>query len=480
SIETDRITRTGKPDIPVRHDIHTVTITPELRRAAMSDGFPLFSNRAGLTDPEGRAIDARAVAGQRKPGAQDRPLSRAEILSVIEGVTRAPIRAGDRANLPDRFDGGVYLDQLGRQEVHLRDRGDMDMLRHEMGHVAHIGAGQPDMRPPRPEVVQQLRRLTDVEAKTAGYPEAERPNEMFAEAVAAYARDPAEVKRRAPAVARWVRDTLNNSAVRKWVQFNVLPAVLAGAASAPMFSNRVPSGQIEALTAQARALRQERAAAGTDEAAFQAAHERLMPVARELERLTGHPLGLDDPETAARFGSDADFKPDQGLLQQASKVFGFTINPTQAGYILPNGRMLNFGEDGVRGDDHRAVSQLDGLSGDATGAMIEFMNRTGAARVDFNSGLFELSRKPTEVQLRAAVQAARRSGVPLMVEASRPDGSSRESRTFDRPTVEAVRAFFDEAAAGKAFYSNRTSAYHVSPYAFDRFDPEKIGTGEGA
>lgn len=214
--------------------------------------------------------------------------------------------------------------------------------------------------------------------------------------------------------------------------------------------------RIQELTAEARSWREKRIASGDDRAAWDRENARLLPIAEELGRLTGHPLGLDDPATAARFaGSDTEFKPDQKLIDSAFKEFGYTSNPGEAGYILPNGKMLKFGEDGVRGEDHRAISIAFEANEKPSGysdAMIEFMNRTGAARVDFNSGLFEMQRIPTEAQMRTAIRAAKESGVGILAQASRPDGSQRADLDMDRPSVARLAAFFQETAEGRTFF----------------------------
>ena len=218
--------------------------------------------------------------------------------------------------------------------------------------------------------------------------------------------------------------------------------------------------RIEELTAQARAIREERKGI-TDPAVFDEIQRRLMPLANELNKLTGHPLGLDDPETATRFaGAGEKFKPDEALIKAAAKEFGVTSNPMQAGYILPSGKMLNFGEGGVRGEDHRAIARIGGLADGYSEAMIDFMNRTGAVRVDFASGLFEAQRIPTVAQMKTAVLAARQEGVGLLAQASRPNGDQRADLDLMRPTVERLKSFFADTAAGKEFFQGARGSFN--------------------
>lgn len=209
--------------------------------------------------------------------------------------------------------------------------------------------------------------------------------------------------------------------------------------------------EIADLTTQARALRNQRLAA-TNDAEWEAAHKRLLPVAEKLNATAGHPLGLDDEETAARFGlskkgarSPLSEEPDQALIAAARKEFGVTSHPEAAGFVLPNGRMLDFSEeggDGSRTQDHRAVNVLPGISGSGSDGLIDFMSKTGAVRVDFNSGLFDTARIPTSEQVRAAVKAARSLDKPLILEYSPDGGAPIGHATLDRPTVGAVEKFF--------------------------------------
>ena len=101
----------------------------------------------------------------------------------------------------------------------------------------------------------------------------------------------------------------------------------------------------------------------------------------------------------------------------ALQVYGETENPLEAGYIFPDGTMLDLsgkrqgGRAGVRTLDHREVlgllndpeiSKINTYSGDGspTRAMWTFMKRTGAARVDFHSGRVQTIGIPTLSQQR--------------------------------------------------------------------------------
>ncbi len=89
------------------------------------------------------------------------------------------------------------------------------------------------------------------------------------------------------------------------------------------------------------------------------------------------------------FYGDADF----ALIDEAVQEFGLTDDLNAAGYVLPNGNLLDFAAGsptGQRWRDHRQISTLDGLenqdSGDLYASMIEFMKRTRAIRFGFDTG----------------------------------------------------------------------------------------------
>jgi len=110
------------------------------------------------------------------------------------------------------------------------------------------------------------------------------------------------------------------------------------------------------------------------------------------------------------------------LLDEAVQEFGTTRNPDEAGYILPDGRLLDFSgrrhlkneyrrvgdrfaikpgkKDwrwGQRDEDHREISVLTQES--STEGMHEFMRETGAIRLLPRVGI-DLIKKPTDAQIR--------------------------------------------------------------------------------
>jgi len=71
------------------------------------------------------------------------------------------------------------------------------------------------------------------------------------------------------------------------------------------------------------------------------------------------------------------------LEELAKKEFGETFNILFAGFLLQDGTLLNFSEGGYQRDlDHRSVSGLEGIEEQYTFGMYEFMNITGAIRIN--------------------------------------------------------------------------------------------------
>ena len=91
--------------------------------------------------------------------------------------------------------------------------------------------------------------------------------------------------------------------------------------------------------------------------------------------------------------------------KQAVKVFGYTPYFYDAGYIAPNGKMLNFSGEkgkhrGSRGQDHRAIGQIFATTQNSA-AMTRFMNY-GNIRIMGESPGIDISSKvePTAEQYR--------------------------------------------------------------------------------
>ncbi len=123
--------------------------------------------------------------------------------------------------------------------------------------------------------------------------------------------------------------------------------------------------------------------------------------------LDSAPMGTADTWTT-------DTSP-SATLERAEGIFGTTDFMSEAGFIMPDGKLLDFsggpGGEGMRGTDHRSISQalLDDQGGEAaeeySGGLIYFMDHTGAVRVNYSGGRgqgvsfsLDVSRQPTSAQ----------------------------------------------------------------------------------
>lgn len=153
---------------------------------------------------------------------------------------------------------------------------------------------------------------------------------------------------------------------------------------------------------------------------------------------------------------------DDGLIQRAIAMFGLTRNAREAGYILPDGRMLDFSGRHYSGDyrrdgeswkvhrgpdymqnmryvDHRELDHEDEeLTTDkGTDGMLEFMRRTGAVRWMPGQG-FGVCVMPTPRQI-AVIIANWESDDLINIDVT--DASGTDHGTQVRPKPQAVIKF---------------------------------------
>jgi hypothetical protein len=99
-------------------------------------------------------------------------------------------------------------------------------------------------------------------------------------------------------------------------------------------------------------------------------------------------------------------------LQKVVNHFGLTNDLREAGFILPNGSLLDLsgkndgGTPGIRARDHREIGFATGSGG--TAGMIEFQ-QAGSVRIGGNNiGTIDMETAPTEPQLSVIAQICRR------------------------------------------------------------------------
>lgn len=102
------------------------------------------------------------------------------------------------------------------------------------------------------------------------------------------------------------------------------------------------------------------------------------------------------------------YLPQEKDLEMTKKVidkFKSTDQINLAGFIMPDGTMLNFSNNGkVRDTEHRRIGLIThpGSDGISFGPMYDFMNKTGAIRLAGNTNRLyaEISGKPSTTQIR--------------------------------------------------------------------------------
>lgn len=153
--------------------------------------------------------------------------------------------------------------------------------------------------------------------------------------------------------------------------------------------------------------------------------------------------------------AEEDFIPDQTLIDNAKDTFGVTDDIREAGYVLPDGTMLEFsgrhwGLDdsearGQRQVDHIDISEADGIQNATGNEMYDFMAQTGAMRVSMADGnsVASIARPPTAQQLAVLGRATNRKYLALSF--NTPDGRIVSDTEFDSSSLKKIEKFLDDA-----------------------------------
>ena len=106
------------------------------------------------------------------------------------------------------------------------------------------------------------------------------------------------------------------------------------------------------------------------------------------------------------------------ILDRAVRMYGLTNDPAEAGFILPDGSLLDFsggsrGQRGQRAYDHRQVESLfrNWNDQDSRWSYLYRFMRLGAIRIGFDRSYFwaTLASRPTECQVGVVTRLARRA-----------------------------------------------------------------------
>lgn len=149
---------------------------------------------------------------------------------------------------------------------------------------------------------------------------------------------------------------------------------------------------------------------------------------------------------------ERDPKADRSVWGKLARHFGFTMDPREAGYVLPDGRMLDLsgkrqgGGGGVRYMDHRELPDLGGK--DSTADMLVAKN-AGLARVDFNLGMLNITRETTPKQ-QSAIVAGMEKGRPKFITVEADDPATHKtvySADMDGNDIKTLHRSINEAHA---------------------------------
>ncbi len=198
-----------------------------------------------------------------------------------------------------------------------------------------------------------------------------------------------------------------------------------------------------------------------------------LPVSQDTE--TEEAVAEQDTETPTMFMARRDLFDEANLNNASAQWFGVTTNPDEAGYILSDGRMLDFSgknqlgkgttaevKGGTRRLDHAAIANIEGVA--KKNPVIDYMKRTGAIRVDFERG------------------AAYSIGIPSFDAAARLAGFMKRDLTIhiDDENGDLVgRKIIREPDAFKiaAFYSNPTKPETDSLFAPEDMPAPRLADG---
>jgi hypothetical protein len=156
------------------------------------------------------------------------------------------------------------------------------------------------------------------------------------------------------------------------------------------------------------------------------------------------------------------------IFQRAVKEFGTTDNPLEAGYILPDGSMLDFSEKreggppGRRSADHRAVARVFRKAVGGSDAMLEFM-RQGAIRMQSYDGELYLDiaegMKPSHEQL-ATIRRIAKWHDSATVEYTQPDtGVVEVYRRWGTPDESSVHISWYDPSSILQWIRHRSLGY---------------------
>lgn len=207
-------------------------------------------------------------------------------------------------------------------------------------------------------------------------------------------------------------------------------------------------------------------------AAIQAVSDQAEIAQSRLAELSTADRQVESTPLPSKRVADTPQAEADALTNAARSFFGTTKDTREAGYILPDGDMLDFSGRhysdnhpslrGQRSVDHREFTgenskgesiedlfRINSSGGSGSDYMQEFMTRTGAMRVDFHSNVASIMGEPTAEQIKVLANGIRGDYAALSV-IDPESGRIISDGEIDNPTPMKVRRFFDQARGKKA------------------------------
>lgn len=166
------------------------------------------------------------------------------------------------------------------------------------------------------------------------------------------------------------------------------------------------------------------------------------------------------------------------IISLAVEEFGTTSRLSQAGYILPDGNLLNFGSGGYRETDHRQIAAVYKQNNISIwndeyryNYVVDFMNH-GAIRCDVNSGILDMTKEPTKEQYYVLKNFVR-NAVDVDIDFTDDKGNTLHSVSYSDAKPQAVVAdimrYYEDGIKpmGNVQYEGKRNSSLVENYDFE-------------
>lgn len=160
----------------------------------------------------------------------------------------------------------------------------------------------------------------------------------------------------------------------------------------------------------------------------------------ETAKLDGFTFKIKNLDTSGASIYLPQTEKDLEMTQKAVNRFKTTDDINLAGFLMPDGKMLNFSISGnIRDTEHRRVGLVThpGSDGISFGPMYDFMNKTGAIRLAGNTNRLyaEISSKPSAFQIKKIVDEYNKNrdqydSLTIALAMPRPEGNVMGTKTI--------------------------------------------------